>query len=493
MAKVSLPNNLEAEKTVLGSCLVDDHAASLVMSSLPESSFSGDDKRNVLIFRAMKELYERRQPIDPQTLINLLQTTQALEDAGGSPYIAELIDSALNPDNVEYYIKIVKDQALLREYLVAVDKIKGAYANGDVKDIGEFVSSTSQGLADIAAKRQVGSFKPINEVAKVVERKIESQNWNNNRGITGVDTGYNRLNKYTHGWQKGDLIILGARPSVGKTAFGLNLIYHAAKYKNQSVAFFSCEMSSEQILMRMISAVSSVSGDALQTGDLTNADKEKVASAIEDLSKYNIYFDDTPNPMLGDIVAKSRKLKAAHPDLCMIVIDYLNIINVERHYERRDLEIAQITRTLKELARSLQVPVLCLAQLNRPTDENTGGVPNLSNLKESSAIEADADIVMLMSRSDYYTNMGQQKGKDKAGNSEYGQKVQMEVDQAKQSGANAGDVSVTNIGVAKNRNGKTGVCILLFSKSYSRFDNPSLSMEKQYKETKGLNIHLDDD
>ena len=197
--------------------------------------------------------------------------------------------------------------------------------------------------------------------------------------------------------------------------------------------------------------------------------------------------------MLGDIVAKSRKLKAAHPDLCMIVIDYLNIINVERHYERRDLEIAQITRTLKELARSLQVPVLCLAQLNRPTDENTGGVPNLSNLKESSAIEADADIVMLMSRSDYYTNMGQQKGKDKAGNSEYGQKVQKEVDQAKQSGANAGDVSVTNIGVAKNRNGKTGVCILLFSKSYSRFDNPSLSMEKQYKETKGLNIHLDDD
>lgn len=480
MAKeISLPSNVEAERSVLGAMLLSSDAAAVALSSLTDTSFSGADKRNLLIFKAMEELSSRKEPIDAQTVTNELINLKILDDAGGPEYLLELLNSPINPDNIDHYISIIKDQAVLRDFLLKMHEIEDAYANGNVPDIGDFVAKGSQDLEDIASKRTVGDFKDAAVISETVRRQIENESNRSNRGLTGVDTGYQRLNKFTHGWQKGDFIVIAARPSVGKTAFALNLALNATLYKDKPVAFFSCEMAADQIMKRLISCISLVNSENIQTGDLTQKDFEKISNAIDEIKHTKLYFDDTSNPMLGDLLAKARKLKAAQPDLSLIVIDYLNIITTEAHYDSRAQEVSQITRSLKELARSLKIPVIALAQLNRDVDQNEGHVPMLSNLKESGSIEQDADIVLMMYRQDYYANQGAPVAKAHGfANNQYSNNLSAQVQSQGKPGQDTNGVSVVNIQVAKNRNGRTGVMTLLFSKNYSRFDTPSLDMEQ---------------
>lgn len=491
MDKKSIPGNVDAERAVLGSAIMDDTAASLVVASLTEESFSGKDMRNILVFRALKNLSERKTVIETTSIIDELINTKTLNDAGGTEYIFKLVDGVIDPDNVDHYITIVQNQAVLRDFLNCTAEIGEQYQNGEVTDIGDFISSATQKLEGIAARRSVGGFQDASVLSEAVRIKIENESNFANRGITGVDTGYRRLNLYTHGWQKGDLIILAARPSVGKTAFALNLALKATKSTGKPVAFFSGEMSSEQVMKRLLSATAMVNSESIQTGQLNARDKQKIASGIEELKKTKLYFDDTPNPALGDIVVKARKLKAAHPDLCLILIDYLNIIRTESKIENRSLEIALITSTLKEMARTLHVPVICLSQLNRNADES--GTPMLSNLKESGAIEQDADIVMLMYRKDYYTSLGQKSGARGFANSDFSKKLEEDLKNSKANNEDKGSVSVVDIAVAKNRNGRTGVIVLLFQKSYSRFDNPALEMEQQIAAAEGRVLEVEDE
>lgn len=485
MAGLTLPCNLEAERVVLGSMLLDKTAAELALASLKVEDFSPTDPRNGLIFKAMQALYEQNTPIDPQTLIHMLINLKYDKAAGGNEYIYELVTAIINPDNVEYYIGMVQEQSVLRELLQKTDEIQKQYAKG-VANIGDFILRSNDAIAHIAGKRNVRNMRSAAEIANEVQENI-AKTAQNDRGILGVTTGYKRLDAMTLGWQPGNMIILAARPSVGKTALGMNFAFNAAQRNHVPVAFFSLEMSAQKIMERLIASRSYVSNEKIQTGRLNNHERAKVAGAIQEISNTEIYFDDTPNSRLGDIVAKSQKLKNQHPDLGLIVIDYLGRI---RYFDKADAsarqqEVSYISGELKTLARTLDVPVLVLCQLNRHAESNDNKVPELSNLRESGSIEQDADIVMLLYREDYYTSLGQKAkakswAKDKKGQGEEAPAPRPQMTEAEKE--KNGDMSEVKVNVAKNRNGQVGQLTLLFQKAYSRFDDPSPEFEAKIAE-----------
>lgn len=479
MARITLPSNVEAERSVLGAMLLSESASNIALASLTADSFSDVDSRNKIIFKAIESVKAQQEIIDPQTITNELINTNMIEAAGGTDYLAELLTNVINPENVEHYVKIVRDQQVLREFLLELQNIQNDYANGKVSNIGDFLTSSQQSLTAIASKRSVGDFRPGSEIAKEVKYIIEAEAKRSNKNLTGVDTGFRTLNYYTHGWQAGDLIILAARPSVGKTAFALNLAVNAALYQGNPVAIFSGEMDSSLIMKRILSSISRVS---LSTGvNLSNKELGMVAAAVSEVERMNLYIDDRPNPKLGDIIAKSIKLKSKEPKLCAIFIDYINIVRTEKKFDSRALEIGEITSSLKELARNLKIPVIALAQINRKADDNENGVPSMSNLKDSGSIEQDADIIMLMHRKDYYDNQGKRAGKS---NNQYEQKANEQLEQAKAQGNNK-DGSVTSINITKNRNGSTGKVSLMFSKAIQRFDNLSIDAENEERSLTG--------
>ncbi len=476
---ITLPSNVEAERSVLGSMLISPNASEIALGSLEEDDFSDTDPRNKILFHAMKELHDHDRPIDAQTVIDELIALH-LEKNVPSQYLFDLVNTVITPENVDHYIQMVKDQSVLRELLLKFKDIQDDYAKG-VPDISTFIAMSNDEISLIAQKRAVQGMRSAKEVAQAVSDKIAKSTAVDNRGLTGVDTGYKKLNEYTHGWHKGDLIILAARPSVGKTALGMNLAYNATFRGKIPVAFFSLEMSAEQIMERLIACRSMVSNDKIQTGNfLSNRDKIKISAAIEEISKTQLYFDDTPNSKLGDILAKAHKLKNSHPDLGLIVIDYMGRIRYSDrpNMSQRQQEISEISGALKTLARELDLPVICLAQLNRDVENTESKIPSLSNLRDSGSIEQDADIAMLLYRPDYYTNTGQSVGRDKK---KFGQKDDnpqpMETKTADVN-KGQGDVSEIQVIIAKNRNGQTGKVNLVFQKAYSRFDDPSTDYEE---------------
>ncbi len=488
--KFVLPSNVEAERCVLGAMLISSSAASIALAALQEDSFSDVDPRNKIVFRAMKELADKGTAIDAQTVNDQLILTKLKEEAGSPDYLLDLVSTSINPSNVDHYINIVRDQSVLRKYILKMETIKKDYCEGKIENVGDFLNASSMELEQISSSRAVGGFKTAREVGDIVKNRINLEKNRSNKKLSGVDTGYILLNEYTHGWQPGSLVVLAARPSVGKTAFAINLAYNAAIHENKTVAFFSCEMPSEDIERRLCAAESLVSLEKIQMGDFHGNELVKVMSALDQIGQTHIYFDDTPNQKLGDIVAKSRKLAQQHPDLCAIFIDYLNIIGVETKYDSRNLEIALITKTLKELARTLRIPVITLAQLNRDVDKTESKVPNMSQLKESGSIEQDADMVLLMYRKDYYQSINQEVKPSGAANSDYAKALENQVNESKAKGKDEGNVSVISINLAKNRNGRTGNISLLFSKSYQRFDNPTLDMQRQEASMNGEGMNI---
>lgn len=495
MAKViALPSNVEAERAVLGALMMDPAALAIGVSSLTEDSFSEVDPRNRLVFRAIKELSDRHVPVDPQTVTDELINLKLDKDSGAPDYLMTLVDSSISPDNVDHYIKIVKQQAVLRNFLLTLKGIQDEYNSGGIADIDDFLMKANQEITTVTAARSVGDFKPAREVASAVSVKLQQASSASTDGVTGVPTGYRRLNRITHGWQKEDLIIVAARPSMGKTALAMNFAFNAASRGGVPVAFFSLEMNNTLIMERLIANRACVSNDSIQTGFLKTAERVKIASAIEEISKTQLYLDDTPNSMLGDIIAKATKLKAAHPDLGLIVIDYLGRIRTttDGQVDSRQQEVSFISGSLKTMARQLHVPVIVVCQLNRNVEDTENKVPMLSNLRESGSIEQDADQVLLLYRSDYYTNLGQKanakKGwgsdRNKFGNQQQQAPAAPAVDptapKAPEFEDKSGNPSVMKILVAKNRNGQTGDFSLIFSKSYSRFDDPTEGFEEAY-------------
>ena len=324
-------------------------------------------------------------------------------------------------------------------------------------------------------------MRAVKEIAASVADNISKSNEGDTKGLIGLDTGFKKLNEMTHGWRKGDLIILAARPSVGKTTLGINLAFQTAARERVPVAFFSLEMTAEQVVEKLIACRAMVPGDHITTGYLSTTEKRKISAAVSEISRTQLYFDDTPNAKLGDIISKAHRLKKEHSDLGFIVVDYLGRIRYSDHpnIAQRQQEISEISGALKTLARELDVPVLCIAQLNRNVDQNENKVPSLSNLRDSGSIEQDADVCMLLYRSDYYTSLGQ-KAKDKGKNQNQNKPAEGEENEEGEAPEKKKDdkgVSETQVIVAKNRKGQTGIVHLVFQKAYSRFDDPTPEYE----------------
>ena len=464
--KTKLPSNIEAERSVLGALLLDSGLALSTITSLKEEDFSGEDPRNVLIFKAMKELDAHNKPIDSETVVDQLINMGMLDDAGGTSYIMDLLQAPIQINNVDHYVNIIRNQAVLRAYLAKLEKILKDYTDGGIEDISEFMAVNTQALSDIASKRQIANFLSAQTVSEMTRENIRKESKISNNGITGIDTGFIKLNAYTHGWQPGNLIILAARPSMGKTALMLNFALKATQNTGKTVAIFSCEMANDLIMKRLIASEALVNIGDLSTGHLTKRDMDKVNAALESIGKTKLYFDDTPNQSLGDIVAKSHKLKANNPDLAMIFVDYINIVDVQGKYDSRTLEIGAITKTLKQLARNLKVPVMALAQVSREADKNESHIPSLANLKESGNIEQDADIVLMIYRPEWYKNQGYKTKENnplKSGEAQEAENQQREDNTGKPEGA--------TLVVAKNRNGQQGKFTVMFTAKHQRFDN----------------------
>ncbi|MBQ7995358.1 MAG: replicative DNA helicase [Bacilli bacterium] len=501
-----LPSNVAAERAVLGAMMMDEQSAVFALSILSVDDFSDVDPRNKLIYDAMVKLNQSHAKIDPQTVNEELTILHTSSEAGGIEYLSELIDTFMNPENINHYVTMVKNNSVLRQYLIALGKIRDDYMDGKASDIASFLQSSQILLTDISENRSVGDFLRADSVAEQTLNTIELKRKTDRTGLTGVETGYPRLNKYTHGWQKENLIFIAARPGVGKTAFAINLAYNAAK-AGTTVLFFSGEMSSELIMERLLSSVTTIDSEKIQTGFLNDGQRVGIKQGLQQISTLPIYFDDTPNPALGDILAKSRKVK----NVGLIVIDYLNIISAgsSRGSDNRSRELGIVTQSLKGLARSLHVPVICLAQLNRSVEDNENNIPMLSNLKESGKIEEDADLILLMHRGDYWSSLGMKKKEDvkaaaakyaQGNNSEQGmktddftKKIQQQVNVNKAQGNDKGGMSVVEIMIAKNRNGRIGEVTLMFEKNFSRFTTPTLEMERMVAKNRGIDLPEDDE
>ncbi|MCR5079027.1 MAG: replicative DNA helicase [Bacilli bacterium] len=472
---ITLPANVAAEKSVLGAMLIASDAAEIALGSLDENDFSNVEPRNKLIFRAMKNLQISNRPIDVQTLIDELISLH-LENNVTTDYIFELVDSVITPDNVDYYVQMVKDQSVLRELLLKFGSIQEEYNKG-VRDISEFIASSNDQIASICQKRTVSAMRHISEVAAEVMANIKKSGESDTKGLVGLDTGYKKLNEMTHGWRNGDFIILAARPSVGKTTLGINLAYESAKRSGRPVAFFSLEMTAEQVVEKLVARCALVPGDSITTGMLNLNEKRKVSAAISDISNTKIFFDDTPNGRLGDIISKAHKLKKQHPDLGLIVLDYLGKVKYsdQANIGQKQQEVSEISSALKTLARELDVPLICICQLNRHVEDTEGKVPSLSNLRDSGSIEADADVCMLLYRPDYYDLTGQKVGQKKGKGNEPEQSEEDAEAEKKKADRGISDVTVI---VAKNRKGSVGKVHLVFQRPYSRFDDPSPEYEE---------------
>ena len=370
--------------------------------------------------------------------------------------------------------------------LNAVREIDAGYLESEIEDVDEFIIQSEEKFKKAIEKRRVASFKPISDITAAVKEDLNTIKATGEDGIVGLNTGYRKINFYTQGWRKGDLIIVAARPSVGKTALALNFAWKAAFNYNTPVAIFSLEMPAEQLVKRLISSESAVNIKKVTTGAISGAERASVASAMKKLSEAPIYIDDTPGNRLLDIVAKSRKLQASVPDLGMIVIDYLGLVqtgnkNGNSSGDSRQEEVRKISLGLKALARELKVPVMVISQLSRDVEKRESKKPMMSDLRDSGSIEQDADVILLLYREDYYSD-GEKKSYEgkKGGKLTKSQQYELARDMKKKELGNGvnDSTSYVEVNIAKNRNGQTGRVGLFFFKEIVRFEQPSEEWEE---------------
>jgi replicative DNA helicase len=442
------PWSNEAEQAVLGAMLLDQDAALKAAEFLDDTMFYREGHR--LLFRAMIALTERGDVIDPVTLRDELARRGDLDRAGGMEYVAALIDVVPTAANVEHHAKIIRDKAVLRRLVEA--------ATGIIQDVYESRAHASEVL-DVAEHRifEVAQFRRAQDFIRLKEliwptmERIE-QLQGRESALTGVPTGFNDLDEYTAGLQKSDLVILAARPSMGKTAFALNIVQHAAITHASKVALFSLEMSKDQLVQRLLCSEGLVDAQKLRRGMLQDADYPKLARAAGLLSGAHIWIDDSASLTPLAVRSKARRLKAEH-DIDLVVVDYLQLMQGPEDLDNRQQEISYISRSLKALAKELNVPVLALSQLSRAPEQRGGEHrrPQLSDLRESGAIEQDADVVLFIYREEMYvTPSVDGKKLDKDGN----------------------DIErKAELIVGKQRNGPTGTISLIFEKRFTRFDN----------------------
>ncbi|MGM9858041.1 MAG: replicative DNA helicase [Bacilli bacterium] len=459
-----LPHNIPAEKSVLGAMLSSRDALIEASSGLEIDDFY--DLKNQIIFSAILRVQDKREPVDVQTVTNELINSKEFEKIGGIEYLLEITESNIAPSNYKHYVDIVKDQAILRNYLLQLKETINQYDKEEINDVSTFIGLTAEKILRKAESRKISSFETAESVAHRVKADLNTIKITDEDGVTGLTTGYKRLNELTHGWQKSDMIILAARPSVGKTAFALNLCLNATLKTKKPVGIFSLEMPAEMLMMRLVANRSTVELGKIQTGKISQRDYVAIDKALSEIASTKLFIDDSPNIKLMDILAKARKLKMEHPDLALIMIDYIGLITTgNKKVESRQVEVSEISRQLKALARELEIPILVLCQLSRNVEQaKTGGrKPVISDLRESGSIEQDADVIMLLSRPDY-------QNKDNSNMKSLTNDINEPT--INENGETVSQVTVT---VGKNRNGPIGDVKLIFTKTIGRFDEQANS------------------
>jgi replicative DNA helicase len=404
------PQNIEAEQSILGGILIENYAINKVMEILEPDDFYRESHRK--IYKALIDLSERDEPADSITLTNELRNNDHLDSVGGASYIVSLIDSVPTAANIEYYVKIVKEKSILRRLIqTSTEIITQSYE--DRGDVEGFLDEAERAIFDISEKRVRPSFYPIKDVVKdsfkILERLYEKKEL-----VTGVPSGFKELDRMTAGFQPSDLIIVAGRPSMGKTSFCLNVAQYAAIQKKVPIAIFSLEMSKEQLGIRMLCSEAHVEGTKLRSGFLGESDWPRLTIAAGNLSDASIYIDDTAALTILELRAKARRLKTEQGGLGMVIIDYLQLMKGRTRVESRQQEISEISRSLKALAKELNIPVIAVSQLSRKTEERTGNRPQLSDLRESGAIEQDADLILFIYRDEIYNRAEDNPNKGKA-------------------------------------------------------------------------------
>ena len=435
------PHNLEAEQSVLGAVFLEPTAfvqASEIL--IPEDFYRASHQ---LIFTAMMTLSERGEPIDVVTVTTFLNDRKQLEEAGGVSYLTELAESVPTAANVEYYSRIVEEKSTLRSLIrKATDIVTASFEKED--EVEDVLNDAEKSILEVSGRKNSGAFKNIKDVLIDVYDNIE-QLHQQKGDVTGVPTGFLDLDRITSGFQRNDLIIIAARPSVGKTAFALNVAQNVAVKTDENVAIFSLEMGADQLVQRMLCAEGNIDAQRLRNGQLQADDWSKLTMSMGSLSNAGIYIDDTPGVRVNEIRSKCRRLKQEH-GLGMILIDYLQLIQGSgSSKENRQQEVSEISRALKALARELEVPLIALSQLSRGVESRQDKRPMMSDIRESGSIEQDADIVAFLYRDDYYDKETENK-------------------------------NIIEIIIAKQRNGPVGTVQLAFAKEYSKFVN----LERRY-------------
>ena len=408
------------------------------MENITEDMFFSD--ANKKIFRAFMELYKTNTPIDITTVKNELDKQKNLNAIGGIDYLSEIIDSVATSANLDYYMEIVKDKATRRRLIdTATNIITDAY--DEEEGLTKILDTSEQKLLNVVRTRQTSEFKTISEALREAHENLELMS-KNHSAVTGLSTGFKDLDKATAGLHEGELIILAARPGMGKTAFALNLATNAAMTTDKAVAIFNLEMSSEQLVNRMISSVGQIEGDKLKTGMLNENDWKRYTEAMSELADTNIYIEDDASVTAPEIKAKCRRLASSPKGLGLVVIDYLQLVTTGGRVESRQVEVSEISRAFKTMAMELRVPVIALAQLSRNAERRESNQPRLAALRESGSIEQVADLVLFLNRQDYFET---------------------------KSAENKSNIVPVDVIIAKHRRGGTGLFQILFELNKSSF------------------------
>lgn len=431
----TLPINVEAEQCVLGSMIKDKGAIASSIEVLKPDDFYKDAHK--IIFASIYSMYQKDIPIDMITLLEELKSTAKLEDCGGVTYVSEVSSSVISTANVNSYIKIVKDKSTFRRLIkTSTSIIEECYENQT--DVEAVIDSAESKIFNIVENRNVSDFEHMSEI---LERGfIQIENVFNNKGqINGIATGFNELDAKTSGFQKGEMILIAARPSMGKTTFALNIAENVALLGKKKVAVFSLEMSKEQLSYKLLCSQANIDMIRLKTGDLEDKDWENIARAAGPLSSAEIYIDDTAGTSVMEMRSKCRRLKMEH-GIDLIIVDYLQLMSGSRQSESRQQEVSEISRSIKGLAKEMECPIIALSQLSRAPEQRADHRPMLSDLRESGSIEQDADVVMFLYRDEYYNN-------------------------------DTEDKNIAECIIAKQRNGPVGTVKLAWLGQFSKFVN----------------------
>ena len=436
----SVPSSKEAEQAVLSATFLSKVAQDVVFETIDETAFYYDN--NQKIFIALKSLYNNNIPIDMTTITNELRNKGYLEEIGGVIYLTEVLNTESTAANIQYYLKIVRDNSLLRRLIEVSNDVNQMAYNTD-QDVTETLDEAERKILSIVKDRRSTEFQTIKDVVYKVQKKLEILA-ETQGDITGIATGWVDFDKITAGLHENQLIVLAARPAMGKTAFALNLATNVATSTSKTVAVFNLEMGAEQLANRMLSNLGQIEGYKFMSGKLNNNDYIKFNEALSQLEDTNLYIDDTPGITIGEIRSKCRRLKASSSGLDLVIIDYLQLISGGKNYgANRQQEVSDISRALKMLAMELNIPIIALSQLSRSVESREDKRPLMSDLRESGSIEQDADIVAFLYRDDYYNKAARTDN----------------------------DTSISELIIGKHRNGATGTIKLLFKRNTSTFLN----------------------